>query len=311
MTSPQVFREQIDGFECVGLRNTTVELLIVPQLGSKIIRLRSRLSGRQWMWASGRAPQLFHVTPTTPFDAGPLIGADECIPTISPCHWDQRELPDHGEAWTQAWQLDAKALEIAQLTTRLNLPISPFTLERTITLDAATVTLAYRLANRSNHEQCYLWAFHPMMVIEADDQIELPPEVRQVRNELTMGGLDLGRHGNVWPWPTPLPGIDFSKLDLGGANRAVKLFTQTLQSGWARIANKRTGDQLTIRFDPNELNTLGIWINRGGFGAYHHIALEPTCGAPDALDIAVKAWRRHGTLLPESSTHWTVALELQ
>jgi galactose mutarotase-like enzyme len=306
----EAFGETRCGFDCVGLRGDAVELLVVPRLGAKVISLINRATGRQWLWSSGRSPRLFEVVTGCDFADGPLLGADECVPTVAPCKWNGRDLPDHGEAWTQAWSLDDAALGDARIVTRLDLPISPLSIERTIQVDGDVVRFDYAITNRSDDEQAYVWAFHPMMTIEPGDRIELPASVTRVRVEQAMGDLPLGARGDVWSWPTPKPGVDFASLDLGGPDRAVKLFTEPLTEGRAAIVNDRTGDRLTFTFDVAELNTLGIWINRGGFDGYQHVALEPTNGAPDALDLAVHDWKRYASVAAGATKRWGFTLNV-
>ncbi len=304
----EVFRETRDGFDCAGLCSDAIELLIVPQLGAKLISFVNRATGRQWMWHSGKSPQLFEVATGSGFADGPLLGADECLPPIAPCRWLGRDLPDHGEAWTETWSLVSAAN--GRIVTRLDLPISPLTIERTIHLDARTARFDYLLTNRSDAEQAYVWAFHPMMTIEAGDRIVLPDSVSRVRTEMAMGDLPLGERGEAWSWPRPMDGIDFAALELGGPNRAAKLFTDPLSEGRAAIVNDRTGDALTLTFDAAQLNTLGVWINRGGFGGYQHVALEPTNGAPDALDLAVNDWGRHASVDGGATKRWGFVLHM-
>jgi|GEM_PF-5380635 len=69
-------------------------------------------------------------------------------------------------------------------------------------------------------------------------------------------------------------------------------------------------EHLRFRFDPNELDTLGIWIDRGGWSCYHPVTKEPTNGAPDPLDEAVSKWGRFGSLGPYEKRHWQVAIEV-
>ena len=122
----QVTHRRVDGFELVGLENSHLSLAIAPALGAKLVSLVDRASGREWMWRPTPQLRLFAKSTGTPFPEGPLVGADECIPTIGPCSW--RDLPghDHGEAWTEAWTLDRDAIERGELVTRLRLPIFPF-----------------------------------------------------------------------------------------------------------------------------------------------------------------------------------------
>ena len=40
-----VFRKEIQGFAAIGLQSEQLELLVVPELGAKIVSLMSRCSG--------------------------------------------------------------------------------------------------------------------------------------------------------------------------------------------------------------------------------------------------------------------------
>ena len=56
----------------------------MPALGAKVISLQYLPTGREWLWKLPRQPQFWHVPLGSPFDKGPLVGADEC-PTIAAC----------------------------------------------------------------------------------------------------------------------------------------------------------------------------------------------------------------------------------
>src|ERR1700690_4239136 len=88
---------QIQGFSVHVLNNEDVELAVVPELGAKIISLRNLRTGREWLWHPLDKVKLFKNHPGDEFCGSPLAGIDECLPTILPCAWRGRELPDHGE----------------------------------------------------------------------------------------------------------------------------------------------------------------------------------------------------------------------
>ncbi len=88
----------------------------------------------------------------------------------------------------------------------------------------------------------------------------------------------------------------------------VKLVTEPLKTGYAALWNERTGDCLAFEFDVKQIDTLGIWLTRGGWNGYHHVALEPTNGAPDALDIAVNEWKRFSSLPPGEMREWEFSI---
>ena len=80
-------RETIDGFEIHTLENERVSLSMAPVLGGKIVSLRDRISGRQWLdgWEPAASRRLWHPSDPEVFETGPGAGIDECLPTVLPC----------------------------------------------------------------------------------------------------------------------------------------------------------------------------------------------------------------------------------
>jgi hypothetical protein len=85
----------------------------------------------------------------------------------------------------------------------------------------------------------------------------------------------------------------------------VKAFAGPLREGRAALVNDTTGDRLGLQWDVRENPLLGLWLNRGHAG-FHHIALEPTNGAPDALDAAVDTWRQAGRVEAGLTVRWSL-----
>src|SRR5690242_16142349 len=113
--NPAVRNEQ--GFEVYVLNNRQLEVAVVPELGAKIISLKNLRSGREWMWHPPGELELFYNSPGDNFSSSPLVGMDECLPTIEPCVWRGRELPDHGEVWSAVWNIDEEARQKGMLKT--------------------------------------------------------------------------------------------------------------------------------------------------------------------------------------------------
>jgi len=149
-----------------------------------------------------------------------------------------------------------------------------------------------------------------MMAIEEGDWLILPQECRKVRTDATVINCDLGGRGTVISWPSPRPEMRLDRLDFGRDNAAVKFFTEPLTLGVAAIRNERTGDYVAFSCDTGELDTFGVWINRGGWDGYHHVAIEPTNGAPDPLDVAVEEWRRFSVVEPGKTARWSLDISL-
>jgi galactose mutarotase-like enzyme len=276
------------GFEVYVLNNQDLELAVVPELGARIISLKDRRTGREWMWHPAGGRKLFRNRCGDDFAGSPLAGLDECLPTIAPCSWQGRQLPDHGEAWAVPWAVDRDAWADGVLCTKVSLQISPFDFERTIELADNEIRLDYRLTNRSANQERYLWAMHPLLRLQSGDRLELPASTRALLN------------GSPW--------IDVLNSDkMNGA--CEKIFAWPVSEGLAAIHNPETGDRLAFKWDAAENKTLGLWLTRGGWHGHHHFAIEPANGEPDTLSAATQR-DRCGAVPPHGSAGWQVVLQL-
>ena len=276
------------GFEVYVLNNEEIELAVVPELGAKIISLKNLRTGREWMWHPPGGPKLFANRPGDDFSRSPLVGADECLPTVAPCVWQGRDLPDHGEVWCESWEVDSAAWAGGQLKTSVRLKISPFEFERTVGLHEDEIHLGYRLNNLSAQGEAFLWAFHPLLSSQAGDQLELPASTRALLN------------GAGW--------VDAAPLTIP-ENNSAKVFAQPVTEGLAGIRNRLTGDRLEFVWNPMENDTLGLWLTRGGWHGHHHFAIEPANGDNDTLALA--AGRNRCGIVPASdSVSWQIRLRV-
>jgi galactose mutarotase-like enzyme len=281
-----VRREQ--GFDVFILSNHYVELAVVPELGGRIISLKDLRTSREWLWHPAGGLKLFRNRPDDKFESSPLVGMDECLPTIAPCVWRGRHLPDHGEVWASAWSLDSEAWERGLLRTGVQLKISPFDFERTIELQENEVRLSYRLDNRGAEEELYLWTMHPLLRLQTGDELELPSSTRVLLDRVDwLDTLGSGRPKGV----------------------CEKIFASGLSEGRVAIHNPETGDRLQFHWDAAENNTLGLWLNRGGWHGHDHFALEPASGKPDLLTVAAQN-KSCASVPARGSIAWQVCIQV-
>jgi galactose mutarotase-like enzyme len=280
--------ELLQGFEVFRLGNDEVELAVVPELGAKIISLKNIRTSREWLWQPPDGLKLFRNQVGDDFSRSPLVGADECLPTIAPCSWQGRALPDHGEVWNAAWNVNNDAFENGILKTCVRLPISPFELERTIELDGNEIYLIYQLTNLGSREESFLWAIHPLLQLQKGDQLELPKATRALLN------------GATW-----VDAID----SMVPEKKCAKVFAQPVAEGLAGIHNCITGERLEFIWDAAENNTLGLWLTRGGWHGHHHFAIEPTNANDDALTIAA-GQKKCGKVAANDSVNWQLRLRV-
>jgi galactose mutarotase-like enzyme len=276
------------GFDVYVLNNQEVELAVVPELGARIISLKDLRTGREWLWHPDGGRKLFRNHAGDAFEQSPLVGMDECCPTVAPCSWQGRQLPDHGELWAVPWTVNGDVWETGVLRTFVRLKISPFDFERSIELQGNEIRLSYRLHDRGDSEESFLWAMHPLLRLQSGDQLQLPASSRAlVKNATWIDAVD-----------SALP-----------AAACEKVFARPVSDGIAAINNPKSGDRLTLEWDASENNTLGLWLSRGGWHGHHHFAIEPANGEPDALTTAAKH-KRCGIIGAHGSANWQVSLRV-
>ena len=276
------------GFEVYVLSNEYVELAVVPELGAKIISLKDLRTGREWMWHPPGPLKLFQNVAGDAFSRSPLTGADECLPTISPCVWQGRELPDHGEVWNLPWKTDPEALENGILKTSVRLEISPFDFERAIELRGNEIQISYQLHNRGSAVEHFVWAIHPLLSLQPGYLLELPASTRALLNGP--------------PWPDTVACAIPERT-------SAKVFAKPVSEGQAAIGNPTTGERLEFEWSPAENDTLGLWLTRGGWHGHHHFAIEPTNADTDMLELAA-AKGRCGVLAAGDVSTWQIRLRL-
>jgi galactose mutarotase-like enzyme len=146
---------------------------------------------------------------------------------------------------------------------------------------------------------------HPLFTLQAGDTLELPDDVSCIKLECAAGGTTDGR-GATWSWPAPFPGVRLDRLELPDNSKGyLKAFAMP-QVGEVRLRTATTDGALTIRWDVAANPCLGLWLTRGGYKGWHHLAVEPSNGAPDSLEAAVDDWRQSGKLEPGEVRTWWV-----
>ncbi len=276
------------GFLVYRLRNEHLSLEIVPELGARVISLKDERTHREWMWHPASGLKLFRNARFDDFSRSPLVGIDECLPTIAPCRWRERNLPDHGEVWSAGWSLEEAAWSKGILRTSVDLEISPFALARQIEVEGNRLRFTYCLTNRNSEPEPYIWAMHPLIRVCAGDRLVLPSATRAaLENDTWTQAVD-------------------SVIPEGGCS---KLFAGPLAHGLCALENQKTGERLQFQWEPASNNALGLWLTRGGWHGHHHFAMEPTNADADSLAVAAEhQWC--GQLPGGATSSWWVELQV-
>lgn len=232
------------------LENETLRIEIVPEEGGRIESFIDRRTGKDWVWHTEdyhRANRPMQIG--APYRENWRGGWEEVFPNDAPGEFQDYELVDHGELWSQPWTVIEKQINGIKLSYRCaNVPVH---IEKTIVFSDgnASLRLHYLLRSHGTRPLPYLFKLHPAIAIETGDEFLLPP----------------------------------SKVEREASNAAHsrEFFCATeLSEGWAGVLNRRTQTALKILFNRKDFPAVGV------FQSYHDgikpsvLLLEPSSSFP-------------------------------
>ncbi|BFM13183.1 hypothetical protein R50072_33360 [Simiduia litorea] len=323
----------VDGFSAFTLTNDRMSVTVIPSLGGKIISLQSRQTGVEWLWRNEALPYRPACYGDNYVRAHDTGGIDECVPTVDTCRlptsagiWGGSLLPDHGEIFSQSWQL-INAVVDEQGTAILHLEVQgealPYRFQRMMRLPAgdADLELEYRVDNKSSHPMPFFWCMHPIINILPGMTLHLPAG-QKMRTAWSSDVAPTIRH-ECFEWPVTKFGYDMSKVPGEGVPAfAAKIFTDAkLQAERAgepvQVGLERpdSGEKLTFAFLPEEVPHLALWLNYNAWhGAgktpYFNLGFEPTNSNTDSLAEQMKAGDETVMVAPNDAKLWRLTLNL-
>lgn len=264
----------LPGHAAVTLETSAVRAVVAPSSGGRIASLVDRRSGTEWMWAPpGGRPR--DRRRGASFAESPMLGADECIPTVGECTVDGINYADHGEVWQRRWSSVSDHAPVS-CTHAVGMTLHGLRLERHARVDGARLHLDYTVERTRESTVPWLWSWHPLFTMPTCPRLELEG-VRGSPRVQACSGIDADNPILRSPLGSSTSGV--SRLDLGAPQRSAKLFFAAEPQGLAKLSDDATGESITVRWKGEALQGFGLWINRGGWNGYHHVALEP-CTVP-------------------------------
>jgi galactose mutarotase-like enzyme len=294
LISTEIREDRFEGMPAFVLESDRARVVVLPRIGGKVASLVDKTTGEELLW---RNPDRGYREPAygTGWAEYDMSGWEDCLPTVAASSypewpWQGVLLPEHGEVWALPWDprsIDG-GVELVVHGVRL-----PYRFEKHVSLDGNRVRLRHRIVNPSAFPIRYVWATHPLFRVRPGTRVVLPTGVR-VRVDWSRDGR-LGPFLTDLPWPTAADAAGrLATLDRVGEpslGYADKLYTTAIREGWCGLRDPDSGQAVGLTFDPRRLPYLGVWINQGGWPltgrAGYNVALEPTCGYPDLLEVAV------------------------
>jgi galactose mutarotase-like enzyme len=273
----------------ITLENTELQFTIRPDLGGRIDQLVDRQTQHHWLWhPPGYEPgQTRSLSIGAAFDQHWSGGWDEMFPNDGAGQVQGRDLVDHGEVWSQAWDV----VETSPLSVKLSYVCQtvPIRVEKTIQLDATQpiATLTYQLENLSSDTIPFLLKQHAAIAIEAGDEILLPDCL--VEPAFLDFSKIIGRPGKT-RFPQAIA-ADGSEVDLRmtppeSSQLQEFYYTSELAIGQCGIRHRRSQSALIIRFDKADFPYVWVFQSYGGWRDYYVLVMEPCTTIPFDLNEA-------------------------
>ncbi len=271
-----------------------LSIALVPELGAKIVSLRHGPSNREWLYRDSRRP-LRRCEVGDSFVLSGLAGWDECFPSVAAGSYpgdDGVNLPDHGEVWSQPWQVSAEPLRLSASVTG---SILPFTFTRIVEPVAeSALRWSYQVHNAGSRTLIHGWSTHPLLSVAGGLRVECASVT--MWPEFTDGQriqqTDVERSVE-WQWPTATSAgrtQDLSVIDptAGVTDKVVMAAPRTL-----RLVDSDAA-WMQFELDPDVIPYVGLCVNAGAWPEQDPqvwVAVEPTMAVADDL---VASRRRGG-----------------
>ena len=292
MTARLVRGWSVQGFDAWLLENAALRVVVVPELGGKVLELIDKVGDRDLLWHNPRTPPR-RAPYGAHFDDWWCGGWDEIFPTGDVAHLHDEPLPYMGELWSVPWSAreePAPEGAVAIATTGLA-TIAPARLERRLELraDEPVLRASYRLTNLDLRPLPFLWGIHPALAVSPAHRIDLPA------GRMLVGVSSdpwMGVPGATYGWPNlSVPGSaeahDMRRVPAAEAAIFGGHWATELREGWVALTDTQARRGLAIAFPLEVFRAAWLWQVYGGWRGHYHVALEPWTGRPMQLDEAI------------------------
>lgn len=273
------------------LENSKIRLTIRPDLGGRIDQLEDLQTGHCWLWH----PEQYDSKETrslpigASFDEAWTGGWDEVFPNDAAGPFQGRELVDHGELWSQRW--DVLESTPFSITLGYQCQTVPIRVIKSIQLDEnrPEAKLVYEFQNQAAEEIPFLFKHHAAIAIEAGDEILLPD--CWVEPAFLEFSKLIGQPGKTC-FPRAI-GADGQEIDLRimpppSSQLQEFYYSSELASGYCGIRNQRTQSSLLMTFDTVDFPYVWMFQSYGGWRDHYVVVVEPCTTMPFDLEEACR-----------------------
>jgi len=296
-----LYADKFQGMASVVLENAVIRAEVVPELGGKIVSLRYKSTGKEWLISSGDRP-LKSLAYGSVFTEADMSGWDECFPTINACAIGKNNeilLPDHGEVWSLPW---SSVMTEKKLIGSVDGKRLPYRLTREIELiGTSTLRLTYTIENRGAIPLPFLWTAHPQFAIDEPTKLLLPSTMRKL---LCVFNSQQGEAGSSFIVP------DNWLITSEASGEGQKYYYPSpVSEAWSGLYGQQSNNYLLLKTDAATVPYWGVWVDKGMCNDRTTVALEPGIGYYDSLVRAISNGSAH-MLAARESTSWHLDIVL-
>ena len=279
-------------FEVILLENEIVKAELLPQLGGKFWNLWHKPTGSQWLWHNPNV-----VADEVPlgecYDDCWAGGWDELFPNDAPGEFMGRNLPDHGEWWSQPWEWEVVEQSQKRVTVCLSHDgaVTPTRCQKWVSLEANTgsVSVRYCITDRGSETLYFLFKQHLAVAVTPDHRLEMPGgKVTPVDSDFCTrvdapGPFD-------WPMAESKAGekVDLRVLPPEKEQHRDFIYVADLPEGWCGVRDTRKGTALRMHFPRDVFPYTWLFMTFGGWRGLYTVVLEPCTNMPKDLNSAFR-----------------------
>lgn len=283
--------ETIEQAQVLTLENSQIKLTIRPDLGGRIDQLEDLQTGHSWLWHPSHYTLETRSLPVGAcFDDHWTGGWDEVFPNDAAGLFRERNLADHGELWSQQWEI----LDCSPLSIRLGYQCQtvPVRVEKSIQLDPTRpeAKMMYWFENQSEEQIPFLFKHHAAIAIEAGDEILLPdcwvePAFLEFSKIISQPGK------TRFPKAVAANGdsVDLRFTPPPSSQLQEFYYSSDLSSGYCGIRHRRTQTALVMLFDTNDFPYVWMFQSYGGWRNHYVVVVEPCTTMPSDLEEACRS----------------------
>jgi hypothetical protein len=288
-----------------------LSLIVRPDLGARLDHVFDKQTGQDWLWH----PPGYDATQTRSLSIGACFddhwtgGWDEIFPNDAAGEFQGRQLVDHGELWSQEWDV----LEQSQLQIKLGLTCKtvPIRVEKTIQLDSVKpeFQIEYTFENLSDELVSFLFKQHAAIAIEPGDEILLPNcSIEPVVLEFSR---IIGRAGKTrFPKALDANGEEVALNQTPARSSQLQEFYYCSDLARGQCGIRKSGSALMMDFDLNDFPYVWMFQSYGGWRDYYMLVMEPCTTMPYDLEIASQQGTI-ATLQPQQKQHRQLIVHLE